>query len=395
MQNLLNWPHGAFEIPEPVVAAWRSAGRLGAEANSAWRERLDAAPDADRDEFRRRIAGDLPKAAAGVLRDLRRAAVGQPDIATRMASSQVLEALFEVMPELVGGSADLAGSTQTWPKQARAICAGDYGGRYIPYGVREHAMAAFMTGIALHGGFIPFGGTFLCFIDYARPAVRLAAMMEQREIFVMTHDCITVGEDGPTHQPVEHLAGLRATPNLNVFRPGDMIEALESWELALNDAHAPTVLCLSRNPLPILRKDSDENLTARGGYVLQEASGPRQATIFATGSELALAAKARETLESEGVATAVVSLPNWRLFDNQPKEWRDAVLGPRDAVAVAVEALSPMGWERYVGRDGIILSVDSFGVSAPAADVLNHFGFTPEAVAEAVRAALAKSLPDA
>jgi transketolase len=386
MQKLLNWPHGAFEIPDAVVDAWRTVGRRGEGAHAAWKGRVDAAPN--HAEFRRRIAGDLPPQAASILSDLRKSTVGQADVATRMASSKVLEALFDVMPELVGGSADLAGSTQTWPKQAHAISADDYSGRYIPFGVREHGMAAFMTGISLHGGFIPFGGTFLCFIDYARPAVRLAAMMGKREIFVMTHDCITVGEDGPTHQPVEHLAMLRATPNLNVFRPGDMIEALEAWELALNDAHAPSVLCLSRNALPVLREDAGENMTARGGYTLREASGERKATVFATGSELALAMKAADILEAEGTPTAVVSMPNWRLFDAQPKSWRDAVLGPRNAAAVAVEALSPFGWERYVGRDGIILSVDSFGVSAPAADVLKHFGFTPERVAEAVRSAL-------
>ncbi|WP_417721563.1 transketolase [Salipiger sp.] len=391
MQTLLNWPHGAFEIPESVVAAWRKAGRRGATARAAWDDRLDRAPDGIASEFRRRIRGELPEGVAGILAELRREAVGEADVATRMASSRVLNALFDTMPELVGGSADLAGSTQTWPTGARAITPQDYGGRYIPYGVREHGMAAFMTGIALHGGFIPFGGTFLCFIDYARPAVRLAAMMHQREIFVMTHDCITVGEDGPTHQPVEHLAGLRATPNLNVFRPGDMVEALECWELALNDAGAPTVLCLSRNPLPVLREEAEENLSARGGYVLQEASGPRRVTLLATGSELALAVRARETLEAEGIATAVVSMPNWRLFDSQPRAWRDAVLGPRDALAVAVEALSPLGWERYVGRDGIVLGVDSFGASAPAADVLKHFGFTPEAVVQAVRGGLARA----
>nr|WP_321456552.1 transketolase [uncultured Cohaesibacter sp.] len=388
MQAMLGWPYDAFEIPQAVLEDWRSAGAKGKKDHSAWQGRLSSSPAATKSEFERRMAGDLPAKALDTLKALRTAALEEKPVATRMASGKVLNALFDLMPELVGGSADLAGSTLTWPDKAKAIAAGDWGGRYIPFGIREHAMAAMMNGMAVHGGLIPFGGTFLCFIDYARPAVRLSAMMEQQVIYVMTHDCITVGEDGPTHQPVEHFAGLRAVPNLNVFRPGDMVEAMECWELALKSKHTPSVMCLSRNPLPVVRTSADENMSARGGYVLKEASSERKATLFATGSELHIAVEAQKQLEELGVPTAVVSLPNWALFEKQDKAWKDAVLGPDSAIQLAIEAGSPIGWERFVGRKGIILGVNSFGASGPADQVIKHFGFTAEAVVESVKKAL-------
>lgn len=389
MQAMLGWPYEAFEIPGAVFDDWRGAGARGKADHKSWQDRLAASPATTKAEFERRMAGDLPAEALETLKALRTAALADKPVATRMASGKVLNALFDLMPELVGGSADLAGSTLTWPQKARPIAAGDWGGRYVPFGIREHAMAAMMNGMAVHGGLIPFGGTFLCFIDYARPAVRLSAMMQQRVIYVMTHDCITVGEDGPTHQPVEHLAGLRAMPNLNVFRPGDMVEAMECWELALSAKHTPSVLCLSRNPLPVVRTSSEENMSARGGYVLKEASSARKATLFATGSELHIAVEAQKQLEEAGIPTAVVSLPNWALFDKQDKAWKNAVLGPIDAVQLAIEAGSPLGWERYVGRDGIIIGVDRFGASGPADQVTQYFGFTADAVVKRVQDALA------
>ena len=388
MQAMLGWAYDAFEIPQVVLDDWRSAGALGKKDHANWQGRLFSSPAATQSEFERRMAGELPAKALETLKALRTAALEEKPVATRMASGKVLNALFDLMPELVGGSADLAGSTLTWPDKAKAIAAGDWGGRYVPFGIREHAMAAMMNGMAVHGGLIPFGGTFLCFIDYARPAVRLSAMMEQRVIYVMTHDCITVGEDGPTHQPVEHLAGLRAMPNLNVFRPGDMVEAMECWELALKDKDTPSVMCLSRNPLPVVRTSAEENMSARGGYVLKEASGERKATLFATGSELHIAVEAQRQLEQTGIPTAVVSLPNWAQFEKQDKAWKDAVLGPDSAIQLAIEAGSPLGWERFVGRKGIILGVNSFGASGPADEVIKHFGFTTEAVVTSVKQAL-------
>ena len=388
MQNLLTWPYAAFEIPQTVLDDWRTAGARGKQDHQSWQGRLDAAPESARSEFKRRMSGDLPAEALAKLADLRKNALKEKPIATRMASGKVLNALFDMMPELVGGSADLAGSTLTWAEKAHPIAAGDWGGRYVPFGIREHAMAAMMNGMAVHGGLIPFGGTFLCFIDYARPAVRLSAMMEQRVIYVMTHDCITVGEDGPTHQPVEHLPGLRAMPNLNVFRPGDMVEAMECWELALKAQHTPSVMCLSRNPLPVVRTSAEENLSARGGYVLKEASAERKATLYATGSELHIAVDAQKQLEAKGIPTAVVSLPNWAQFEKQDKAYKQSVLGSEESVQLAIEAASTIGWERFVGRNGIIMGMNSFGASGPADDVIAHFGFTADAVVKAVEGAL-------
>lgn len=389
MQEVFDWPHEAFTIPAEVKRSWEEAGSRGAAARQEWLGRLSALSPVRRREFDRRMAGELPADTARALEALKSSALDGAAAPTRDATKLVLKALHGDLEELVGGSADLAGSTHTWPEGVSAFSAEEPSGRYIPYGIREHAMVSITNGIALHGGFIPYCGTFLCFVDYARPAVRLAAMMQQRAVFVFTHDCITVGEDGPTHQPVEHLAGLRATPNLHVFRPGDMIEALESWELALGEPHAPSALCLSRNPLPVLRTSAEENLTARGAYVLAEASGERQVTFFATGSELNLAMSAREDLEKRGYPTAVISTPIWSRFEAQPEAWKAEVLGRRGSLHVAIEALSSLGWERFVGRDGLVLSVDSFGASGPANMVAEHFGFSTQTIVSRVLERLA------
>jgi transketolase len=284
---------------------------------------------------------------------------------------------------MVGGSADLTGSNNTNVKGVPALAPGAYGGRYIHYGVREHGMAAAMNGMALHGGIIPYSGTFLVFADYLRPALRLACLMRQRVIHVLTHDSIGLGEDGPTHQPVETLASLRCMPNLHVFRPADALETAECWELALRRADGPAVLALSRQNLPTLRTEAKENLSARGGFVLAEASAPRRATLIATGSEVHLAMAARATLEEAGVPTAVVSVPCFEIFAAQPAEYRDAVLG--QALRVGIEAALPFGWDRWIGPEGIFIGMQGFGASAPAEVLFRHFGITAEALVATVK----------
>jgi transketolase len=291
------------------------------------------------------------------------------------------------LPELIGGSADLSPSNNTHVKETSAICAPFYAGRYIHYGVREHGMAAAMNGMALHGGIIPYGGTFMQFADYCRPSIRLAALMKQRVIFVMTHDSIGLGEDGPTHQPIEHLAALRAIPHLLTFRPADGVETAECWQIALETKNAPSLLALSRQNLPTVRKDATiENKSARGAYVLKEANGPRAATLLATGSEISLALQAQEELEKQGVAAAVVSVPCFALFDRQDAAYRKAVLG--DVPRIAVEAGIRMGWDRYLGEQGAFVGLSDFGASAPAEELYKHFGVTVDAVVAAAKALL-------
>jgi transketolase len=316
-------------------------------------------------------------------------AAHQPKIASRVASQKTLERLSQALPELVGGSADLSGSNGTRVAGMAAIAPGSFSGSYIHYGVREHAMAAAMNGMALHGGCIPYAGTFLIFSDYCRPAIRLSALMGQRVIYVMTHDSIGLGEDGPTHQPVEHLAALRAMPNLKLFRPADAMETAECWQAAIENCSGPSVLALSRQALPAQRVIlSDENLSARGGYVLHEAAdGTPRFVLLATGSEIAIAAEARQILEAEGHPTRVVSLPCWELFDAQDQAYRDDVLGG-EATRIGIEAAVSFGWERYLGAGGIMIGMRSFGASAPADKLYAKFGITADAVVAAARQAL-------
>jgi len=381
----LGWPHAPFELPADVLAAWRAAGARGADAYRAWSQRFARADAALRLRFERQHGGALPDELAPAIAALKgKFSAAAPKIATRQASGEVLEALAPVLPELIGGSADLTGSVNTKTKSARLITRDDYAGHYIHYGVREHGMAAAMNGMALHGGLIPYGGTFLVFADYSRPAIRLAALMGQRVIHVMTHDSIGLGEDGPTHQPVEHLASLRAIPGLHVFRPADPVETAECWALALA-CKGPSVLALTRQAVPTVRTTHDPaNRSARGGYVLAEADGPRRATVIATGSEVAVALAARDLLARDGIPTAVVSLPCWTLFDAQDAGYRARVLG--DGIRIAVEAASPFGWERYVADAANVIGMRGFGASAPAGDLFRHFGITAEAVAAAVKA---------
>ena len=386
-REALGWEAPPFEIPAPILAAWRASGSRGRGEREAWDARL--AKDANGDTFTRRMCGELTEGWEAALTTFKETlATEAPKWATRKSSHEVLEVMTAVLPEMVGGSADLTGSNQTKTKAQTPITRDDFSGGYIYYGVREHAMAAAMNGIALHGGFVPYGGTFLIFTDYCRNSIRLSAMMKQRVVYVMTHDSIGLGEDGPTHQPVEHLATLRAIPNLYVLRPADAMETAECWEIALKRADGPSVLSLSRQGLPALRKEvTAENLCSRGGYILAEADGDPHATILASGSEVEIALAARNILQTDGIPARVVSLPCWEAFDAQPQNYRCKILG-ENTVRVAVEAATTFGWERYVGNDGTAIGINSFGESAPASVLYEHFGITAEAVADAVKARL-------
>jgi transketolase len=384
----LGWEYPAFVVPDDIRAEWRDAGTRGAELRSGWEQRLDALAPERRSEFLRRQKGELPanfdNVIAKVCEDFRGK---NAKLATRQASGNVLDALVPAVPELIGGSADLTPSNNTKAKDQGDIKPGDFSGRYIRFGVREHGMAAAMNGIAAHGGLIPYGGTFLTFTDYARPSIRLSALMELGVIYVMTHDSIGLGEDGPTHQPVEHLAALRAIPRLNVFRPADAVETAECWALALKHRHMPSILALTRQSLPLVRTQADpENRCARGAYVLAEADGARAVTLLATGSEVSVALAAREALAETGMSAAVVSMPCWELFEAQPEDYRKAVLG--EAPRVGVEAAVRLGWDRWLGERSAFIGMHEFGASAPGEALFAHFGITPEKVAEAARSLL-------
>jgi transketolase len=385
----LGWAFGPFEVPEDVRAEWRAAGARGAAVRQAWEQRLNAVAADKRAEFLRRQKGELPTAldalVAKACDDFR---AKNAQIATRQASGEVLDVLVAGVPELIGGSADLTPSNNTRAKGLSDVKPGDFAGRYIRYGVREHGMAAAMNGIAVHGGLIPYGGTFMCFTDYCRPAIRLSAIMDARVVYVMTHDSIGLGEDGPTHQPVEHLAALRAIPRLLVFRPADPVETAECWGLALKHPQAPSILALTRQRLPLLRTvPGDGNKSARGAYVLAEAEGgARQVTLLATGSEVSLAMAARDLLAKDGVRAAVVSMPCWELFEQQPEAYRREVLGA--APRVGIEAAVRLGWDRWLGERSAFIGMSDFGASAPIEQVYPHFGFTAENVAAAARSLL-------
>ncbi|HEX6144610.1 MAG TPA: transketolase [Geminicoccaceae bacterium] len=381
----LGWPHPAFEIPAPILDAWRAVGRRGGEARSAWLERVQAVPAEVRGEFLRIQSGALPDGLDQRLIELKRSlAEEKPKAATRVLSQRALEVFTAAVPEMVGGSADLTPSNNTKTKVMESMTPEDPAARYVRYGVREHGMVAAMNGMALHGGVIPYGGTFLIFSDYCRPAIRIAALSKTRTLMVFTHDSIGLGEDGPTHQPVEHLAALRAMPGLWVLRPADGIEAAECWALALARADGPSAMILSRqNVVPLRLEAEAENLCARGGYVLREAEGPRRVTLLATGTEVMLAVEARERLQADGIGTAVVSLPCFELFEEQDRAYRAEVLG--SAPRVAVEAASPFGWTRYVAAEDDVVGMTGFGASAPAAELYARFGITAEAVVARAR----------
>jgi transketolase len=382
----LDWPYPPFEIPGDILAAWRDAGKRSQPLSAAWKKRYEALKPETRAEIERRLEDRLPANFNETIVAYKAKLVETPaPVATRMASQNILEVINPMTPETIGGSADLTGSNNTLTKGMGTISRDDFSGRYMYWGVREFGMAAAMNGLALHGGFIPYGGTFLVFTDYCRPAIRLSALMKQRVIYVMTHDSIGLGEDGPTHQPIEHLAALRAMPNVNVFRPADAVETAECWALALANTGTPSVIALTRQNLPLVRlRHTPQNLSAKGGYELRAAEGQPKATLFATGSEVEIALKARDMLQIEGIGTRVVSMPCCELFDAQDKAYRDQILG-KGTIKLAIEAASPYGWERYVGRDGVILGIDSFGASAPAKDLYKHFGLTAEAIVDSIK----------
>ena len=385
-RKALEWPYEPFVIPNDILSAWRAAGARGKPAHEAWLARHKA--DAHAGEFDAAVAGAIPSPLAAALNEhKKKLSAEKPSAATRKASEMALEVINAVLPTTIGGSADLTGSNNTRTKNMEAVAPGKFGGRFIHYGIREHGMAAAMNGMALHGGLIPYSGTFLVFSDYCRPAIRLAALMGVRAIHVMTHDSIGLGEDGPTHQPVEHLASLRAMPNLYVYRPADAVETAECWELALRHARSPSVLALTRQNLPTLRdRHTDENLSARGAYELAGAPAAK-VTFLATGSEVEIAMKARGLLAADNIAARVVSMPCWELFEEQTAAYREATLGP-GTVKIAIEAASGFGWERYTGAGGRFIGMHSFGASAPAKDLYKHFGITAEAAADAARSAL-------
>ena len=385
-RETLNWPHEPFEVPSDILDAWRIAGLRSAHAHKDWQKRFNDADTETRAEFERRNRGDLPAGFEQAFLDYKKKlAEEQPTMATRKASEAVLGVINGVIPETIGGSADLTGSNNTKTAQTNPVTPDDFSGRYIHYGIREHGMAAAMNGMALHGGLIPYSGGFLIFSDYCRPSIRLAALMNQRVIHVMTHDSIGLGEDGPTHQPVEHFAALRAIPNLTFFRQADTTETLECWQLSLENKDGPSVLALTRQNLPSQRKTFEEkNLSANGAYVLIESEDDAAVTIFASGSEVEIAVDAHKELTDSGVAARVVSVPSFELFEAQSADYKEAVIGS-SPVKIAVEAGIRMGWDRFIGNDGLFIGMAGFGASAPYKELYEHFGITKDAVVAAAK----------
>ena len=385
-KKALGWNYGPFEIPDDVLQAWRNVGKQGASAHADWRSRFDAAPEAQRKEFQRRVIDrKRPKGLTEAIRKLKDKLVADPPtIATRKASEMALEVLVAEMPELLLGSADLTPSNNTRTKGLKEVTPDDFSGRYIHYGIREMGMAAAMNGLSTHGGFAPAGGTFLCFTDYARPSMRIAALSHVPVVYVMTHDSIGLGEDGPTHQPVEHLAALRAMPNMRVFRPADAVETAECWQLALEKTTGPTVLALSRQNLtPVRTVASADNLCSHGAYELVAAQGDAKVSLFASGSEVEIAVAAQKQLAERGIASRVVSVPSLELLLEQPAERRQAIVGAAP-VKIAIEAAVRFGWDAVIGPDGLFVGMSTFGASAPAKDLYKHFGITAEAAVNAV-----------
>ena len=389
------WTHGPFDIPQGVRDGWLAIGARGGAARAAWNDRLATLSAAKQAEFARITTNAVPARLTAAIRKLKRQVSAEaPKVATRKSSEMVLEVVNKAMPETIGGSADLTGSNNTLTPGLGTFDAANRKGRYVYYGIREHGMAAAMNGMALHGGVRPYGGTFMCFTDYARGAMRLSALMGVPSVYVMTHDSIGLGEDGPTHQPVEHLAICRATPNTLTFRPCDTVETAEAWEIAMQTTDAPSVLVLSRQGLPTLRtRHTATNMTAKGGYILAEAQAKRRAILLATGSEVEIAMQAKGILEAEGFGVRVVSMPSWELFARQDENYRKRVL-PGGPVRVAVEAGARMGWDQWLcgergnSKKAGFIGMDCFGASAPAPALYEHFGITPEAVAAKVKSLL-------
>jgi len=383
-RKALGWEHPPFVVPQDIIEAWRAAGSRGAAARAEWEKRLAAS--SNKGEFKRLMAGDLPAsfdaAIAGYKKEL---AKNPPWIATRNSSQNALDVINTVVPETIGGSADLTGSNNTKSKELKPLTAADYAGRYVYYGIREHGMAAAMSGMALHGGVIPYGGTFLVFTDYCRPSIRLAALMGRRVIYVMTHDSIGLGEDGSTHQPVEHLAALRVIPNLKIFRPCDAVETAECWQLALQNKNGPSILALTRQKLkPARLAYSARNLCTLGAYEVASSVKKPRAVIFASGSEVEIALEAKAGLDKAGTPTRVVSVPSMELFEKQGKTYKEMLLGS-EKIRIAIEAGVRQGWDRFIGQDGAFIGMTGFGASAPAEMLYKHFGITAKAAVKAAR----------
>jgi transketolase len=385
-REALGWTAASFEVPQDIREAWLRAGKRSVDARAAWADRLAAHPA--RGEFERRMAGRLPAPQGEAEAFMAKLIADAPTVATRKASEMALEAITPLIPELIGGSADLTGSNNTKTAATGPLTAENYGGRYLYYGIREFGMAAAMNGMALHGGVIPYGGTFLVFADYARAAIRLSALQHARVIYVMTHDSIGLGEDGPTHQPIEHLQSLRMIPGLDVYRPCDAVETAECWTLALGRADGPGLLALSRQNLPTLRGEGGM-LSARGAYRLRAAQAPRAVVLMATGSEVSLAVETAQVLEARGIGADVVSMPSWRHFEAQDAAYKDELL-PADVLKVSIEAGTTFGWERWTGADGMRFGIDSFGASAPAEALYRHFGLTADSIAPQIAARLGR-----
>jgi transketolase len=385
-REAIGWSSAPFEIPADIAAAWAEAGKRGAADRAAWEGRLNA--HAQKGEFSRRMAGDLPADTSVVKAYFDSLIANPPKVATRKSSEMALEAFTVALPEMVGGSADLTGSNNTKTKATGPLSKADYAGRYVYYGIREFGMAAAMNGMALHGGIIPYGGTFMVFSDYCRNAIRLSAIQQARVVYVLTHDSIGLGEDGPTHQPIEHVMSLRAIPNLYVFRPADAVETAECWDIAVKSASTPSVLALTRQNLPPVRTDVSENLSAKGGYRLKAAEAARKVVLLATGSEVEIALGTAAALEAQGIGADVVSMPCTELFDAQDTAYKAGLL-PRDALICSVEAGVTLGWQRYTGLDGLNFGIDRFGASAPAEKLYDYFGLTVEKIVPAITAKLA------
>ncbi len=385
----LGWTHKPFKVPEEILDAWRVSGLNCCKKHKAWEKHFSAVDAELKGEFERRMRGDLPTKFGDAIAKLKKElAKEQPKMATRQSSQKVLEVINDAVPETIAGSADLTGSNNTKTSQTLAFSAADYSGRFVHYGIREHGMAAALNGMALHGGLVPYSGGFLIFADYCRPSIRLAALMGIRVVHVLTHDSIGLGEDGPTHQPVEHMAALRAIPNLHVFRPADTTETAECWQLALETKETPSAIALTRQGLPSVRPEYvEENLCAQGAYEISSASGEAQVSIFASGSEVEIALEAQSELEEDGVPTRVVSVPCFELFEAQSGDYRNSIIGDAP-VKIAVEAAIKQGWEAFIGSEGAFVGMSSFGASAPGGVLYEHFGITSEAVIEAARAKL-------
>ncbi|WP_373506184.1 transketolase [Aestuariivirga sp.] len=378
----LGWSYEPFVMPNDTLDAWRKAGSLGSEARAAWNKRLAASPH--KAEFERAMSGALPADFDAVMAAYKQElAKSPPWIATRNSSQNTLDVINAAVPETVGGSADLTGSNNTKSKDMKPLTSADYGGRYVYYGIREHGMAAAMNGMALHGGIIPYGGTFLVFTDYCRPSIRLSALMGIRVIYVMTHDSIGLGEDGPTHQPVEHVAALRVMPNVAVYRPCDAVETAECWQLALQNQNGPAVLALTRQKLkPARLTYSAENLCARGAYEIAGSDKPAEVVIFASGSEVEIAIAAKEKLDAAGKPTRVVSVPSMENFEKQDAAYKAKLLG-KETTRIAIEAGVRTGWDRFIGVEGTFIGMTGFGASGPAETLYKHFGITADAAVKA------------